>query len=167
MARAMIPTLLGLDHYARIMGLDPLHFNQGISQLRPNPTCPQVWYQYTWQNPSIVSREHLADTISEAERDLTDQLGYYPTPVWIGGEDGEFHPYPRPKAPGAYGLGSNIYLRYKSLQLKHGYVIEGGQRATTSLGEACWVGLDLDGDGSVDFNDFVFFFYEIETTCFF
>jgi len=156
MARATIPSLLGLDGYARVMGLDPLHFNQGVSQNRPNPGCPQVWYQYTWQNPSIISREHLADCIQEAERDLADQLGYYPAPVWIGGEGGEFHRYPRPKAPGAFGRGSDIYLRYKSVQLNRGYFIEGGQRAEESLGEVCWVGLDLDGDGFYETAQFEF-----------
>ena len=147
MARASIPTLLSLDHYAKIMGLDPLHFCQGVSQLRPNPSCPQVWYQYTWQNPSIVSREHLSEVIAEAEKDLADAIGYWPTPVWLGGATGEEHRYTPPKAPGAFGLGSNVYGRYKSLQLNRGYVIEGGQRGTTSLGDACWIGLDLDGDG--------------------
>ena len=147
MARASIPTLLSLDHYAKIMGLDALHFCQGVSRLRANPSCPQVWYQYTWQNPSIVSREHLSEVIAEAEKDLADAIGYWPTPVWLGGATGEEHRYTPPKAPGAFGLGSNVYGRYKSLQLNRGYVIEGGQRGTTSLGDACWIGLDLDGDG--------------------
>lgn len=147
MSRASVPTLLSLDDYARIMGLDPLHFNQGVSQLRPAPSCPQTWYQYTWQNPSIVSREHLSEVIAEAERDIADTIGYWPTPVWLGGESGEEHSYPRPKAPGAFGMGSDIYLRWKSIRLNRGYFIEGGQRGTTLLGEETWTGLDLDNDG--------------------
>jgi len=147
MSRASIPTLLSLDDYARIMGLDPLHFNQGVSQLRPNPTCPQIWYQYTWQNPSIMSREHLAEVIEQAERDIADAIGYWPTPVWLGGSTGEEHRYPRPKAPGAFGMASDVYSRWKSVQLNRGYFVEGGQRAEEELDEACWVALDLDNDG--------------------
>ena len=153
MARASIPTLLSVSRYATILGIDPLHFSQGVSTIRPNPDCSKVWYQYDWQAPTSESRESVALAISDAERDLADAIGYWPAPTYT--ED-EFHEYPRPAAPGWYGSGANIYGRYKSLKLNRGWVIEGGQRATEYLAQACWVALDPDGDGFTEVAHFQF-----------
>jgi len=144
MTRASIPTLLSLSEYARVMGLDPLHFSQGVSTLRPDPHCPQVWYQYQWGNPSIVSREDLAEVIANAERDIADWVGYWPAPTYTVEE---FHQYPHPSRPGSYGSGADSYGRWKAVGLNRGYVIAGGQRETEYLGTACWYAADMDGDG--------------------
>lgn len=144
MARASIPTLLSVSEFARVMGIDPLHFNQGVSAIKPNPSCTKVWFQYDWQNPKMASRESIADAISDAERDLADAIGYWPAPTYTVDE---FHEYPRPAAPGYVGLGANMYGQYKSVRLNRGYVIEGGQRAVEYIETACWIALDLDGDG--------------------
>ena len=144
MARASIPTLLSVSEYARVMGIDGLHFAQGVSSIRQDISCSRIWYQYDWQAPNMASRESVAEAISDAERDLADAIGYWPAPAYTLDE---FHEYPRPAAPGWYGSGANIYGRYKALQLNRGYVIEGGQRATEYLGTDCWIALDPDGDG--------------------
>lgn len=151
MARASIPTLLSLSDYARIMGIDPMHFAQGISTIRVPSSCSQVWYQYDWQNLNNISREQVALEIDNAERDIADAIGYWPAPKYTVDE---FHEYPRPAAPGWYGTGANIYARYKSQKLNRGWVIEGGQRATEYLGTACWVAVDADGDGFTEIAHF-------------
>lgn len=144
MPRASTPTLLSLTEFARQIGVDPLHFAQGVSTLRPESRCSDVWMQYDWQNPQKMSREGIAYHVAEAERDLADALGYWPAPTW---ELGEFHPYPHPQRPEAFGGGGNVRLRWKSVRLNRGYVIEGGVRGTTLIGTEDWVGVDADGDG--------------------
>jgi len=151
MPRATTPTLLSLADYARIMGINPLHFSQGVSAILPDATCSQVWYQFAWQAQHNISREGVADKISSAERDIADAIGYWPAPVYV--ED-EFIAYPTPYKPEYYGRGSNIRGRYKSVQLRRGYVIEGGQRAVELLGTACWAAIDADGDGFTEIAHF-------------
>lgn len=146
MARASIaPRLLSLDRWARLFGLDPLHFNGAYSELRPTSGCNDVWFQYDWQAGDRVSREQLAACIDEAERDLADALGYWPAPVWIADER---QPYHQPQRADLVGTGYDARLRYKQLRTKWGYVQYGGQRATTLLdADATWTGVDADGDG--------------------
>jgi len=158
MPRASTPTLLSLAQYAKIMGINPMHFSQGTSTILPNATCSQVWYQFDWQAQQNVSREGVADKIAGAEHDLADAIGYWPAPVYI--ED-EFVLYPRPYERECYGLGSNVRRRWKSIRLNRGHVIEGGQRAIEYLGTTCWVAIDADGDG---FTEIAHFQLEVDAT---
>jgi len=151
MARASIPTLLSLSRYAKIMNLNPLHFNQGISSILQAGACSEVWFQHDWQGPGNISREGLIEVIVNAERDLADAVGYWPAPTYTVNE---LHEYPHPAAPGYYGAGGNIYGGYKSMRLNRAWVIEGGQRATEFLGTACWVAVDADGDGFTEIAHF-------------
>jgi len=146
------PNLLSLNHYAAIMGIDPMHFAQGISTVRPESTCSDVWFEYDWQNPKLVSRQQMRTLIDEAEHDLANELGYWPAPVYI---EEEFHRYPHPQRKDLYGLGLNVSLRPKSLRAKWGYVIEGGQRATQLLGTEPYTRFDADGDGFAELAQFV------------
>ncbi len=159
MPRASVHTLLTLDRYARLLGLDPMHFGQGYSTLRPSRACGDVWHQYDWQDGDKVSREQLAAKIAESEQDIADQCGFWPAPVWI---EGEIRPYPRPQRTDLRQAdGLNIRGRWKSIRLKWGYVIQGGQRATTLLAEYAPTTLDLDGDG---FNETARFNVTIDPT---
>jgi len=144
MARASQPTLLSLDGFARQIGVDPIHFNQGVSTLRPETRCGDTWFQKDWQASNKISRENIAFHIDQAERDLADALGYWPAPTW---EVGEFHNYPQPQRPESFGGGGDVRLRWKRVKLNRGYVIEGGVRATTLIGTDVWTGVDADGDG--------------------
>ena len=144
MSRASQPTLLSLDDFAANLGLDPQHFAGGYSSVRPQSRCNDTWKQYAWQDSAKISREDIAMHVSEAERDLADALGYWPAPTW---EVDEFHEYPHPMRPEAFGGGGDVQLRWKRVKLNRGYVIEGGVRATTEIGTDVWVGVDIDGDG--------------------
>ena len=146
------PNLLSLNHYAQIMGIDPMHFAQGISTVRPESTCSDVWFEYDWQNPKLVSRQQMRTLIDEAEYDLANELRYWPAPVYI---EEEFHRYPHPQRKDLYGLGLNISLRPKTIRAKWGYVIEGGQRATQLLGTEDYTRFDADGDGFAELAQFV------------
>lgn len=151
MPRASIPTLLPLATYAKILGLDPMHFAQGISAVRPEPTCSDIWFQYDWQHGDRVSRETLAEKISEAENDIANELGYWPAPIWV--ED-ERQLYPQPRNIELIGYGLTPGLRYKSVKLNWGHVLAGGERATTLLSTAGYALSDEDGDG---FNEWAIF----------
>lgn len=154
MPRATAPTLLSLSEYARLLGLDPVHFNQGFSELRPEADCSDVWYQYDWQHADRVSRDYLAELIANAEQDIADALGYWPAPVWIYEER---HLYPKPRSTDVtsyYGL--NARGEQKSIFADWGYTLAGGTRATTLLATPSYTPLDEDGDGYAEWAVFVF-----------
>jgi hypothetical protein len=143
MARASHQTLLPLDRYARLMGLDPLPFNGGFSAVR-EAGCADIWQQYDWQDNAKVSREQLAEKIAEAEQDIADALSYWPAPVWI--ED-ERLAYPIPNRVDLYGFGYDARGRTKGVILKWGYLLYGGMRATALIEEAGFTTHDYDQDG--------------------
>jgi len=146
MARASSETLLSLERFARILGLNPLHFCSAQSTLLgASSECSDLWYQYQWQDPQgKVSREQIAELIAEAEEDLARELGYWPAPVWI---TDEAQSYPRPYRPELTGMGLDIRGHWKTVVLSKGYVQYGGLRATELLGTEDYVTLDADGDG--------------------
>ena len=106
MARASTYTLLSLDRFAQILGIDPAHFNQcGAPSLDPavfpeEGRCSDVWFQYDWQKNDRVSRETLARAIKAAEDDIAKVLNYYPAPLWF---TNEVHTYPRFARRNRYG----------------------------------------------------------------
>lgn len=146
MARASTPTILSLERYARIIGLDPIHFSGGYSTLRPSRTCGEPWLQYDWQN-NRVSRQQIADKIQQAEADIAEVIGYWPAPVWIAGE---WQVYPRPHRRELYGTGLTRRGDHKRMNLNWGYVLYGGMSAAVEIeaGEVTQnVDVDADGDG--------------------
>jgi len=146
MSRAIPFTLLTLSDYAKFLHLNPLHFAGGISTGVADSPCGDVWRQWDWQDDGKVSREHIAQLIQEAERDIAEYLGYWPAPVWIADER---KPYPRLYDRTLLGYGQDLRFRYRNLQLNYGKVLYGGQRATELLSEdpIAYVPRDLDGDG--------------------
>lgn len=143
-------SLLTLDRYGKILGLDPMHFQQGYSSLRPAGTCNSIWHEYDWQDHDKVSRDQLRQTIAEAERDIADQLGYWPAPTWFCDER---HQYPRPQRTDIYRTnGLNARSRWSSVRLTWGYVITGGKRACELLDDGARLGTFQDYDGD-DFDE--------------
>lgn len=157
MSRAKTVTLLPLDRYAELLGLDPLHFAGGYSTVRPiNTACHDVWAQYDWQNAGQASREEIARRIAEAEREIAQTLGYWPAPRWIVDER---QPFPQMQRPDIAGDGmrqrqtiiqsTTAVQRRKTAKVKWGYIQYGGQRAADLL-DPDPVGYtleDADGDG--------------------
>lgn len=144
MSRDTQPTLLSLNNYARWLGLDPLHFAGGFSDLRPGGSCNDIWLQYDWQDGNKASRHQLAGLIAKAEEDIALYAGYWPAVVWVSDE---WQPYPRPHRRGLYGTGYTQRGDHKPMNAKWGYVWYGGQRATDFLAVDNWDALDADGDG--------------------
>lgn len=136
MARADTKTLLSLDRWARIMGINPMHFNGGQgSSVYPTMThCGDLYPQYAWQVPdSLVSREEIALAIFSAEQDIKRILGYSPALTWEANE------------PSHYAGGSPFSLA--PFKLRYGHVKSGGRRAVDFIDTYPLTFVDLDGDG--------------------
>lgn len=151
MARASIATLLSLDRWASILGINPAHFNGAYSDISMALTeaCQEIWFQHAWQATDRVSREDVAAAIMEAEADIAKVLGYWPAPKWMVEE---VHQYPQFYRPdyGTYGMigssGKPITLR-----ADYGRVIAPGRRAVTRIALASSVAYtDADLDGAMD-----------------
>jgi len=152
MARASFNTLLSLDRYARILGINPVAFN-GASQINlsdGNILFPidnaqnNIWPQFAWQNADQISREELARQIWIAESDIASYIGYYPAPKWIDNEVHYFENNFRPE------YGQSMYdakWQEPSVHVNFGYFITGGIRKVTFVSSRSVQYLDIDGDG--------------------
>ena len=147
MARASTVTMLPLDRWARILGIEPRHFNQITSDLTPTEHCKQVWLQYAWQGTDAVGREEVADAIARAEDDLIEALGYAPLPQWVDGEVIRTEPYNDPYIRHSGSLTTPNGL-FRSVQANRGMIISGGVEEKTVIDLAAAVAWwDFDGDG--------------------
>jgi len=149
MARGTTPTLLPLDRWADIMGINPLSFNQLTSGLISVSDCGEVWFQRMWQNPDQASREDVADAIREAEEKISSEIGYFLLPDWVVDERIQTI---RPARPEVFaGTVGNLRGMPKSLQPKWNFIISGGQKTKTLITAGVAVDgaalSDLDGDG--------------------
>ncbi len=156
MARADTKTLLPLDRWAKILGLEPRHFNGVTTSLTPTENCGDVWLQYAWQHADRVGRDDVAMAIAQAEADIIEALGYYPVPVWT---EGEIKRTPRPNDAELVG-GSGLFNArgyFTSVRTDYGHVIRGGVEVKTLIdtavrSEPAVIGdtmalSDADGDG--------------------
>lgn len=148
-------TLLSLPRFARMVGLAPLHFaGATASSLNPQvfpsgSTCGDVWPRYDWQKVDQVSHESLAYAIKDAEESLAREVGYFPAPMWI---EGEQLMYPRDFYRESIYQTKDIRGFSKSIPTKYGKIIQGGVRAVTFIASATVLAgslayTDNDGDG--------------------
>ena len=151
MAIAETPTLLSIDRYARIMGIDPVHFNGavGVALFPMRGGCPDVWWQRSYIGSDRVSREDLALAIADAEADIASFLGYWPAPMWF---EREMHRWPAIYRHTHFGTGADVRWDDKGIKLRWGRFITAGRRYTQLIGQATEAGLTLDwsdpdGDG--------------------
>lgn len=148
-AQALPTTILSLHRYARIMGLDPVHFSQAYANnVHPvTRTCNDVWYKYAWQRADVVSREDLAYAIRNAERDIAQVLGYWPGPFWTHEEIADYPEFHRRDIwPMQSGL--NVADRVKGVRTRWGKLRAVGKRAVAEAGTGVGVTYsDEDSDG--------------------
>ena len=146
-------TLLSLSRYAKLMGINPVHFWGGTATNLATPimpvksSCDEVWFQYEWQDNDKVSRFEVAVAISDAEEEIANALGWWPAPVW---QYEEAHAYPRVYRREYYGHGADIRGLAKPINTTYGKIIEPGQRAVTLIDTASTGGGELvytDEDG--------------------
>jgi hypothetical protein len=158
MARASIPTLLSLDQYAQIIGAEPHHFNGVLSAAFPLiADLDTVWYQHPYMRSGRVSREELAAAITQAERMLAEQIGFWAAPIWVEAEE---HEWPQPRAlpgrdlwrlqdvPGGY----DVYgRRAPTVPLRWGQLRAPGHRVAVAVDTDVMVSYeDVDEDGFME-----------------
>lgn len=155
MARASTKTLLPLDRFAAIVGVNPLHFN-GIQDdllspdqsrmLAPHNTCDDILVQYSYQSADCVGREEIARAIADAESIITQWLGYPPASKWIADERVMLT---RPAGPSLFNYTQrDVRGFWSQARLGQGYVIQGGVEAWSAIQLGVAVAYsDTDGDG--------------------
>lgn len=80
MARANTRTIMPLDRWAELVGINPVHFNGAAGEkMWPmvNP-CQFVWPQYAWQTiEEFINRELVAQKLNMAEHQIATLMGYF------------------------------------------------------------------------------------------
>ena len=148
MARSEIRPKLPLDTWAKLMGVNPLHFNGVYIEDNPPAVCEQPWLQFAWQTADRVGREELSRAIAQAEADIESHLHYRLIPTW---EEDEWHQTIRPMRPDLFNL-TNTDIRgfAQVVKAKWGHFISGGIRTPAILVDgldAAVAYTDPDGDG--------------------
>lgn len=153
LAQPLPRTLLSLPRYAKLMGINPLHFARGATPgldpiVFPDEGCNDLWFKYDWQSDDRVSWYQIATLISEAEQEIANLVKYWSAPVWI---EEEAHKYTRPAMREYHGLGSNLRGVHKGIATKYAKMIDAGRRAVSLIGTATTAGgslvyTDEDGD---------------------
>lgn len=146
MATATIRTLLTLDRWSDLIGLNKLHFNQIVSAAMPTPVCGEIWKSFDWQDSMKISREAVAQAIQDAERQIMGLTNYPLAPMWIADERVRTV---RPAISEDINLwGLNPRGQRSAVQLSNGYYISGGIEAKTLIEAGAAVTYtDPDGDG--------------------
>lgn len=82
MARASTQTLIPLDTWASVIGINPLHFNGATgADVFPAMSCDVIWSQYAWQSSEqYVAREDIARALARAETEVYTVAGTWPRP---------------------------------------------------------------------------------------
>jgi len=120
-------TLLPIDRWAEIIGMDPRHFRQVTTSLIPQTSCAKVWKQYSWQEADSVGRYDVADAIQQAERTIIQNLGYKLLPGWESAERVRTAKPSNPELFRTYNYDPRGY--YLAVRAKWGHFIEAGQEA--------------------------------------
>lgn len=146
MTTGMPRTLLPIDRWAFLLGINPLHFNQVITSAMPQTICGHPWKSFAFQESGQVSRTDVAFAIQDAERMIANYVGYSLLPDWTADER---MPTVQPARPGLLNLtGRNITGFRNTVQLSQGQFISGGIEAKDLIdAAAAIVYTDADGDG--------------------
>lgn len=140
-------TLLSLERWRQISGINPMHFWGGAGETYfPNVNqCDDVFYNFYWQNENNVSREEIARAIQQAESDITGVLGYSPAPHWV--EEVVNYPQHHRRDVMEWGM-MDVRGLGKAIRLGEGRFISAGQRlATLVAANTSIVRTDEDSDG--------------------
>lgn len=154
MARASFRTMLSLDRYAKIMGVNPAHFSGGGHIELPDGRVlfyldnaqNDIWPQYNWQNQDQCSREELAMQIKNAEYEVVRHLRYFPTPTWIECERHDMPSFYRPDFGHNNARWDTGYFD-PQIDPEYAYFIAGGRRHIDKKDTVAVSYSDPDGDG--------------------
>ena len=153
MTYASTRTLLPLQTWANILGLNPWDFNQFTNPETQAHQCMDTFFQHMWQE-DYISREEVALAIAEAEVSLAEYCGFWPAPQYIVDERLR---YPRNYDRRVWGNGRTVRGYVKPVDLHWGKVVSGGQlnrtamdQSSATLANGRLVYSDSDGDSIED-----------------
>lgn len=132
MGRASTRTLLPLDTWAKILGLNPWDFNGLTNPETQAHQCMDTFFQHMWQE-DYVSREEVGLAIAEAEAALAEYCGFWPAPQYIVDERLR---YPRQYDSRVWGRGRTVRGYVKPVRTKWAKVISGGQLNRTAMDQS-------------------------------
>lgn len=141
-------TCLTLDRYARIMGINPVHFQMSYTDAVYPITgqCDDVWYRYAWQFADRVSLDEIALEIANAERDIQNFINYPLCPTWVCDESKQYPKFYRPELTSTSGRAINGFA--KSLNARWMKIWQPGVRGTAEISlDNAVTYQDLNGDG--------------------
>lgn len=131
-AHATVETLLSLGRWGQIMGVNPFYLMGATTSVYDGGSaCDQLFKQYSWMDADKVGREDISRAIAQAEADIATELGYWPAPKWIAGEDHEYPKHFDKQLLGVYGI--NQRGQGKSIKSEWGKVRSLGQEAKTLI----------------------------------
>jgi hypothetical protein len=127
---ASIPTKLSLYDFAKILGINPLHFGQvAVPSRRATSMCDATYFQYPWQDGDRVGRDEIAQAIAEAEELMERALGFRLAPAW---EVDEWRATEQPFQHELTRIGLRDIRGFKQLvKANWGWFISGGVRASS------------------------------------
>ena len=148
MARSEKKPKLPLDTWAKLMGVNPLHFNGVYIENNPPAVCEQPWLQFAWQTADRVGREELSRALLQAEADIERHLKYRLIPTW---EEDEWHATTRPLRRELFNL-TNTDIRgfAQTVKANWGHLVSGGIKASAILVDGLDAAVaysDPDNDG--------------------
>lgn len=138
-------TLIPLDTWRKILAFNPWYFWQYEGgPIASTSSCPEVTYQYAWQNADAVGRAEILEAIEQAEARLTSFLRYSPAPHYIV-ENHQFPHYPDVRVDKIGYVGGDG--RWPAIQLNEGFIQKVGVQVRTLLDTVAVTYSDEDGDG--------------------
>ena len=146
---------LTLDRYARIMGINPVHFQMSYTNdVYPiTGQCDDVWYRYAWQFADRVSLDEIALELHTAEQDIQRFINYPLCPTWIRDENIQYPRFYRPETSRYSYLsnGTGVDGSAKSVNARWFKLDQLGQRGTVEIALALPITyIDTTGDGFLD-----------------
>ena len=133
MTRVSTATLLSLEQYFELLGLQPTHAQNVICQAFPVRTdVTSTLFKYSWQEFSHAGHEEIAYAISQAEVMITEMLGYFPAPCAVE-EELQYYPF---QHDADINVRSMPPSRYTTVKLKNNKFIKGGRRQLDLLERA-------------------------------
>lgn len=145
-------THVSLNHYAKILGINPAHFNGADQVNLPNGKIlykldnaqNNIWPQYSHQAYDQISRDELVREIYSAEQEIEEVLGYHIAPDFDESDIYSLQDYYRPDLAGSVVVTRGNEFVFN---LRRQKFIGAGMRKLTHLGSLAVTYTDDDLDG--------------------
>lgn len=141
-------TLLSLEQFRRVLGMNPYHFWQLSNDSTPlQNVCDDLLFEQPWQNADAMSRASIRQAIDVAERKLREWLRYDVAPRY----QTSIVDWPRRFNQTQQGYGDFSAIdRSISVALPYKQVRAVGALTRVAIGDAAVTYADTNNDGLLD-----------------